>query len=313
MSTQKRIPKSVLERIIFFVSVAQSNNAAISLRDLLNLMPTDQVHSADQLEDIIRECLGETLLVEGGYVVTRGAPELAETTRMTQLESAKKIQQVKSFVDSHHKLFADTLVVAVSGSASYGSAKKGDDVDIFLITKNGALWSTLFKILLYIRVRRILRVDSENISNLCFSVIFTKRGFEELLKSRCDPLSARELINLKPVKGGETLGWYLANTEWIKAYYPRFNSPPPRKQPPTAFSGKQDDTPLSILLGAYLAIVAKFRNTLFRLQGREQDVFRVIRSRDKLVYESHRYVELRARYFKFFKDQSNQPKKTTHS
>lgn len=313
MSTQKRISKSVLERIIFFVSVAQSNNAAISLRELLNLMPTDQVHSADQLKDIIRECLGETLLVEAGYVVTREALKLVETTRMAQLESAKKIQQVKSFVDSHHKLFADALVVAVSGSASYGSANKGDDVDIFLITKNGALWSTLFKILLYIRIRRILRVDSENISNLCFSVAFTKRGFEELLKSRSDPLSARELINLKPVKGGETLGWYLANTEWIKGYYPSFSSPSPRKQPPMALGRKQDDTPLSILLGAYLATVAKLRNTLFRLQGRDQDVFRVIRSKDRLIYESHRYVELRTRYLKFFKDQSTQLNRAIHN
>ncbi len=301
---QKRITRSVLERIVFFVSVAQSNNAAISLEDLFNLMPADQVHSVGELEGIIRECLGETLLVEAGYVVMRGALELVETTRMAQLESAKKIQQVKSFVDSHHKLFTNALVVAVSGSASYGSARKGDDVDIFLVTRNGALWSTLFKILLYIRARRILRVDPENTSNLCFSVVFTKRGFDELLKSRSDPLSARELINLKPVKGAETLSWYLANTKWIKAYYPRFSLPSPRGHPPIVFDGKQDDTPISILLGAYLTIVAKFRNTLFRLQGRDQDVFRVVKSKDKLIYESRRYVDLRARYLEFFKNHS---------
>ncbi|MEM0271432.1 MAG: hypothetical protein QW514_02670 [Thermoprotei archaeon] len=301
MNTLEQAFRKIVERITFFVSVAQTNNSAISLEDLLGLMPTGQVKNVSELEHIIKEFLSGSICTDGGYAFRCGASDLVEKTRLTKLESAEKIRQTKSFVELHMKLFENTLIVAIAGSTSYGSANKNDDVDIFLVAKNGSLWSTLFKILIYIRVRRLLRIGRESIPNLCFSVVYTKRGFEELLRGKPDPLTARELINLKPIIGEEELGWYLTHTAWIRDYYPRFNPTQDSKSPSNASSAQLADTLLGQLVGGYLNMVGKFRNTLFRLQGRMQDVFRVIYSRDGLVYESQRYVKLRARYREFFK------------
>lgn len=283
------------------MDVAQENNVAMPLGELLKLLPAGAVESKDELRRIIEDSLGGELAVESGYVVRRDMLHLIGESISAGFESERKIVQVCWFVRSHPKLFSDALIIAVSGSASYGSARSGDDTDVFLVVRDGHLWTTLFKILVYLRAARLLGLHrGSGLSELCVSVVFTKKGFEELLRKRDDPLTARELISLKPVLGLGILNWYISQTAWISRYYPRFRPRPPYALPPKSGGGGLFDKMLGVLLGGYLELVAGLRNALFRLGGRSERVFRVVRSEEQLIYESAKYVALREKYLTHF-------------
>ncbi len=284
-----------MERILFFVDIANMNGAAITLGDLLDLLPLN-INSTGELAEAITNQLGDQLVVKDGYVARRDRTALIGSTKSSVNESNRKIQDTKIFVESNPKLFSDAVIVAVSGSASYGSANSDDDVDVFLVTRSGVLWKTLFRILLYIRAKRVLRLDGGFLSKLCFSIAFTVDGFEELLKTRSDPLTARELVALKPIKGGTTLNWYLSSAGWIRSYYPRFSPRRTNTAPPTEHRHSVSEALVGRLVGSYLEFVARIRNHLFKLQGSYDSMFKVVRGKNMLIYESLRYVELRRRY-----------------
>ena len=81
--------------------------------------------------------------------------------------------------------------IGISGSVSY-TPEPGDDIDIFLITKNGWLWPELFWAFL---LRRILRMNE-----ICLSLSLDSSS-AGLLFQRLTHLHERDAMHVIPMKG----------------------------------------------------------------------------------------------------------------
>jgi hypothetical protein len=292
----------VERKIRFFVEVATKNGSAITCDELLFLLPLDGVRDVDELNSFIQGRLGGLVVSKENFVTTSATSKLIESTIAKRMVSMKKIFAVKEFLSSHPSLFGDVLIAAVSGSTSYGSSDTDDDVDVMLVTKNGKLWTTLFKTLLFLRTRKIVFHSPKNRIEFCFSMVATAQGFKDFLENTKNALVARELLYLKPVKGEGLLMSVLSGCSWIRRYYPRFK-PATNEEPAFDVSTKKLGLVESLafnIVGSYLCFVARLRNAHFRSSGRPADVFEVIKSVDMLIYESNRYKALKRLYSKAF-------------
>jgi len=290
------------KKILFFVEVATKNGSAIPCNELLFLLPLNGVRNVGELNSLIQRRFEGVLLSKENFVTTHSTSSLIESTIVRRRASSKKILAVKEFLDSHPALFKDTLIAAVSGSTSYGSSDADDDVDVMLVVENGKLWTALFKILLFLRARKLLLNSAKSHIKFCFSMATTIEGFRNFLENTKNALVARELLYLKPVKGEALLLSVLSECNWIQRYYPRFKFAADKKLVANASKSERRlvDYLAFGLVGSYLSFVANLRNALFRRSGRLSDVFEVKKSINMLIYESNRYKDLKRLYSEAF-------------
>ncbi|MEM3857539.1 MAG: hypothetical protein QXI37_03425 [Thermoprotei archaeon] len=290
---------TIAKRAVFLIELAKDNGVCLPLSDLLQLVPNG---SADALESLKTE-LENSFDFSNGVVAPRShALTLQPATHRRAEISKEKVRYVKRLVSSHPGLFGDALIVAVSGSASYMSASEDDDADLFLVIKDGKMWTTLFKLLTYIRAARVLGLAD---TDYCLSIILTANSFEELLKTRRDPLLARELLKLVPVKGERRLRNALATCKWISMYFPGVTYDGGYSEQGDVAKVSQANLAEKILfrlLSGYLSAVAKIRNFFYDARNQSEKVFEFIRDENFMTYESNRYKGLRELYGKAFKE-----------
>jgi predicted nucleotidyltransferase len=104
--------------------------------------------------------------------------------------------------------------IGVSGSVAAGFAKEKDDIDIFIVVKNGCVW--LYRGLLVVRglFNNVFRAKrhGENVRNkLCLNLICEERGvvFDN------DLFTFHELMYLIPIYNNEYLKYIYSQNPWL--------------------------------------------------------------------------------------------------
>jgi predicted nucleotidyltransferase len=105
-------------------------------------------------------------------------------------------------------------MVAVSGSLAHLNAEPSADLDVFVITAPGRVWSVTLSILVMARLLGYRR-------RLCLNYIVSERA---LSIEPADLFAANQIIHLKPVCGRDVFGRFVAANPFVAAMYPNFSS-----------------------------------------------------------------------------------------
>lgn len=113
--------------------------------------------------------------------------------------------------------------VAVSGSVAFYSAKKQDDIDIFIITSPKRLWIVRGLMLVFFGLlgwrRKFGQDDVKDRFCLNYSVtsedLNLRQSFEE------DFLTALEIVMLEPIFNDDYMDFVIQKNDYIKKYFPR--------------------------------------------------------------------------------------------
>jgi len=107
--------------------------------------------------------------------------------------------------------------IGVSGSVASEFAKKGDDIDLFIVTKNDTVW--IYRLLLYIKnlfSKKIRAKGNQEVENkFCINFLVEERALE----FEDDIFNFNELLYLKPLYNEKYLSVIYLNNSWLKDKY----------------------------------------------------------------------------------------------
>ncbi len=107
--------------------------------------------------------------------------------------------------------------VGVSGSVGSEFAKKEDDIDLFIVTKNDTVW--IYRILLYIKNLFSKKIRSKGDKDVkdkfCINFLVEERALE----FEDDIFNLNELLYLKPLYNKRYLPVIFLNNSWLKDKY----------------------------------------------------------------------------------------------
>jgi predicted nucleotidyltransferase len=107
--------------------------------------------------------------------------------------------------------------IGISGSVGSGFAKEEDDIDIFVVTRNGGMW--LYRALVQIKnvFHRKIRIKGEkNVKDkFCLNLITEEKG----LKFDNDIFNFNELMYLIPIYNEKYINYIYSQNRWLETEY----------------------------------------------------------------------------------------------
>jgi hypothetical protein len=291
-----------------YCHIAREKGALISLRELIGLASIDA--SEEELESalLLDPRLVSKFVLESGYVLERahGFEEDAQKI-VTEEERSKERAVANLRIASAFGRFLTkgAVLVSVSGANSYLSAREGEDIDFFCVTRTDGMWSFILKGLI---LARIYRLANRDVPELCFSCEMDERWAEQAFKVRQQPIFARDALTAKVINGTTAFHGLLQEAQWMRNYFPAFYSMRMRE---TDFDGhhlrpgdKANARPGSPLLnsflyytlGSFLRMKSWALNRKITKRGRRSAIFATRISKSCCIYESNGYRNLRGIY-----------------
>ncbi len=190
--------------------------------------------------------------------------------------------------------------VGVTGSTAYGEPEEGDDLDFFVVCRPGAVPAFLAATYLALRIDR-LRGGASGAPTPCFNyVVDARRAASDLAGGR-GLLFAREALTARMLAGDDFYRGLLAQAPGLGDEIPRLYANRTRGAEPVpahrAPWGLRVLSALAFLpLAAYLQFAGLWRNARARRRHEPGAVFRTETVPRRVVFQSRRFEELRARY-----------------
>lgn len=158
--------------------------------------------------------LGAIVEFRDGFFFPAGRAELIETRRGRERRS-------RAFLSEHRPLLRlialmpYVSLVALSGSVAHLNLEAGGDLDLFIVTRGGHVWTTAVAVVILAKLLRRRRT-------LCANYIVSD---EALAFSPADLFTANQIIGLKPIAGSEVFRALLAANPFVRTIYPNFHAP----------------------------------------------------------------------------------------
>ena len=285
------------ERVRAVVGVASRFGTGVELEDLVRLLPENAPTTAPEVREWIgsRPDLGE---LDAGAVL---APHSAVR------EEASRLERGRQYLDAARKMLSGPLrptrswshCVCVTGSTAYGRPSRGDDLDLFVVTRSGGLWWVLAYTYLALRISQ-LRGTTPKEPMPCFNfVVDHEEAVREFSRNR-GFLFAREALTAQPIAGEEYYRGLLANGEWMGREIPRLYAE--KLARPFFRSSPASAAPLAVRvaslllfpwLAAYLQLAGVRRNHAFRREGNDGHRFRTETQWRRLSFTSRKFEDIR--------------------
>lgn len=177
------------------------------------------------------------------------------------------------------------LFSGISGSVSYTPAE-GDDVDIFLVTHNNRVWSTLLRAL----VLRIINRDSK----ICLSFIADEKFAESLFSGPGDYIMASDAVHMIPYGGVKYYRNLISSSPFVRRYFPEeISSEQFQKKQYRAKRMGLLESASFLFLSSWLALKSMYHNHGYRKSGRYEDIFRPVISSHVFYFDSVKYHNMR--------------------
>ena len=150
-----------------------------------------------------------------GYYFPRGRRELLATRHAREIRS-------RGLLNAHARALALIMhmpfvrMVALSGSLAHLNADAGADLDLFVVTAPGRVWSVTFTTLLVARALGWRR-------QLCLNYVVSERA---LMVGPADLFSANQIVHLQPLLGAAVYRRFLDENRFVERFYPNFQARP---------------------------------------------------------------------------------------
>lgn len=199
-----------------------------------------------------------------------------------------KEKRVRETVDFFRKLnLKGAVFIGISGSVSY-EPMEGDDVDIFLITEDFRLWTTVLATLVF---RRIMRFN-----DLCLSLCMDTTFAVDLFSNMEEGIAAKDSTMVIPIKGGEYFRSLLAQSDTIRKKLRTVEV----KGPAEKLIRKA--SPSLVELISFIVVSSWVNVKSLIISRRDMKVgqggFRTIFSFHKFYYDTDKYREINEKYMK---------------
>lgn len=286
------------ERIRALLETSGTFATGIRLDDLVDLLPADGPATADEARrwfsahPEVGQVDGERVLRLGTSVRDlgprgeRGVRYRIAARRLLRGELASVVPWLRC--------------AAVSGSTAYGHPDEGDDLDLFLVTRAGALWFSLARMYLALRIAR-WRDRATADPPVCLNYLLDDRSAPSEFARPGGFHIAREALTADPVLGERFYGSLLASARWMDSEIPRLYAR--KAQPAVASTSRPAPAGVRLLnavifplLAGYLQLAGLRRNRQLAREGRTDEIFRTVTRWRKLSFDSRRFDSLRERH-----------------
>ncbi|MHB8566320.1 MAG: hypothetical protein ACYC7D_00385 [Nitrososphaerales archaeon] len=288
--------------IALFCSVARANGSNLSLKEIIQL--TSLKITEEELSHAWprNRALSEAYEIDSGIVYGKRQNRDRAADKGEQSERTNRahfnILYAKRFSDFTRNV--NSLVISVSGSTSYLSVSREDDLDFFCITKKDTMWFFLCKALI---LARLFRLSDSRAPWLCLSYVMDEGYAESEFSMPQGGLFARDAISTIVVQGEKYYNSLLRRCAWMEEYFPRMyrartsvvQSDRILNSNSSAFS-KVVNFSLYLVAGSYIRLKSHMLNRKFASSGEKTRLFKLRIGKDHCIYESISYLELRKMY-----------------
>lgn len=214
---QNKVTKTLLYSDIF--------DFPLTLPEIHKYLITDKKISMREVSDLLNK--SNEIRNKNGFYFLQGRSKLVLLRKERHKKSAKKIRS--AFKIAKILRFIPTInLLGISGSVSMGNAEEKEDIDLFVITSKGTLWSTRFLIICLLILNGVHRkkYDKNPANKFCLNMIMDE-GNLILPENRRDIYSAHEIIQIFPLfERKNTFEKFIANNSWVKKYLSNFEPNP---------------------------------------------------------------------------------------
>lgn len=287
---------SLAERVASLVEVAGRFGTGLPLRDFVRLLPPSAPPTEEEAARWV-DAHPEVGKVVNGRVMPRDAAFLPSEER--SVRGARYLHLARALFERELAPVRPWVrAAAVTGSTAYGEPDEDDDLDLFVVTRSGALWA--FLIFAYLRLRRSGRRAPAGPA-LCFNYVLDDRSAPLEFAHHQGFLFAREALVARPVLGEEYYRHLLGGGAWMAGEIPRLYAE--RAGPGPAEPSLRAPPAVRLLNAAlwpwaatYLQLAGLRRNHRLAREGRHAAEFGTRTDLRGLCFGSRRFESLRALY-----------------
>lgn len=159
---------------------------------------------------------------KNGFYFIKGSPGQISGRRLRQRNSEKKTRLARKY-GQYIKLIPTVEAVFLTGSLAMENASEASDIDLMIITRKRALWTTRLMVLLFLKlINAPLRRfgETEVKDKLCFNLWLDEANLVWPKKER-NLFTAHEIAQIKPLfNKNQTFEHFLFKNDWIKKFWP---------------------------------------------------------------------------------------------
>ena len=172
-----------------------------------------------EVDDVLASCVSAGLLTRvAGVFVLFERDELAELRRQRERVSQRLWPQAVRY-GRWIAALPFVAMVAVSGSLAVNAAGADADIDFFVVTEDGRLWTARAMIIGVVRASAAGRG-----ATLCPNYLVSSSDIEFAER---DVFTAHELVQLVPLYGGAAFDELIARNAWYREFLPNHPGPTP--------------------------------------------------------------------------------------
>lgn len=155
------------------------------------------------------------------YMTLRGRNRLI-VLRAQREKWAKKKWRRAMWVASYFRWIPSLLLVGVTGGLAMNNVKRDDDIDLFIITSRGTLWTSRLLISILTQALGVRRLPNQKYvtDKICLNMFMAENALALNPRER-DLFAAHEILQMRPLweRDGTYSRFLNANT-WVKEFLP---------------------------------------------------------------------------------------------
>jgi hypothetical protein len=159
-----------------------------------------------------------------GCFFLRGREDMLKTRAAREASSRAMLREMTGPLNLVTRM-PFVRLVALSGSLAHLNASDDADLDLFIITSPGRVWTVTVATLLLARLRGWR-------TRLCLNYVISERA---LWVAPADLFSANQIVHLQPIVGDDAYRRFLDANHFVERFYPNFLPRPVTRQRPSSW------------------------------------------------------------------------------
>ncbi len=156
-----------------------------------------------------------------GFYFMKGRDKLIAIRKERKKYSAEKLKIAREIIH-RIKLIPSVKLIGITGALTMENGKKEDDIDLFIISSPGLLWTTRLLVTMLVEITGMRRHPQEKNANnkICLNMFVDEDNLEVPTKEQ-DLFSAHEVIQMKLLwEKNKTYEKFLFANSWVKKLLP---------------------------------------------------------------------------------------------